>query len=50
MASLMLRTGGHPVDGGEYEDSARFDALEFPVIHPAWRRATTITADREKCT
>ncbi len=35
MATLMLRTGGHLVNVGEYEDTARFDAPEFPVIHPA---------------
>ena len=35
MATLMLRTGGHLVNVGECEDSARFDAPEFPVIHPA---------------
>ncbi len=35
MATLMLRTGGHPTNVGEYEDGARFDAPEFPVIHPA---------------
>jgi hypothetical protein len=31
----MLRTGGHPVDIGEFEDTARFDGPAFPVIHPA---------------
>ena len=35
LATLMLRTGGHLVNVGEYEDSARFDAPAFPVIHPA---------------
>jgi hypothetical protein len=35
MATLMLRTGGHLVNDGEFEDTARFDVPAFPVIHPA---------------